>query len=208
MTILDQLSSRTGDRTEASNKAVASQCLAEPDLLAEVAIGLQDEDAKLAGDCAEVMTKVASEQPAMVLAYADDLIGLLDHPATRTRWEAMHSLALIAPWIPGKIGACLPTLQQHIRSDTSVIVRDYAVDCLASYADSGSDQARAVFPLLIDCLTLWDGKQAGHALLGLGNIARHRPELAETIRPLAQRQLSHPRAVVRKAAERLLRSLG
>lgn len=207
MPIYDHLSSRTGDRTEASNRAVAAQCLAEPALLADVAEGLRDKDARLAGDCAEVMTQVASEQPSLVLPYADALLALLDHPATRTRWEAAHALSLIAAWIPDSIGTSLPTLVRHIRTDTSVIVRDYAVDCLSSYADAGQEQARAVYPILVECLSRWEGKQAGHALPGLERVARRLPELADAIRALAQDQLEHPRAVVRKAAKRLLRTL-
>ncbi len=59
MSILNQLSSQAGDRTEAANRRVVAQCLADPTLLAEIAGGLQSKEAALAGDCAEVMTKVA-----------------------------------------------------------------------------------------------------------------------------------------------------
>jgi len=37
MEILNQLSSRTGDKTEDSNKIVAEKCIANPRLLAEIA---------------------------------------------------------------------------------------------------------------------------------------------------------------------------
>ena len=60
MSVLDQLSSQVGDRTEKSNLKVVAQCLIEPALLAEIAEGLANPDAACAGDCAEVMTKVLS----------------------------------------------------------------------------------------------------------------------------------------------------
>jgi hypothetical protein len=70
MTIVEQLSSQTGDRTEASNRAVAWQCLTDAAALEEIAGGLESEDERLAGDCAEVMTKVAETKPALVNPYA------------------------------------------------------------------------------------------------------------------------------------------
>lgn len=45
MSIVNQLSSQIGDRTEASNRHVVAQCLAKPELLAEIAQGLASQDA-------------------------------------------------------------------------------------------------------------------------------------------------------------------
>ncbi|RPI91854.1 MAG: hypothetical protein EHM39_14155, partial [Chloroflexi bacterium] len=73
MSILSQLSSQTGDRTEASNKEVAVICLQMPDFLAEIAASLGSKDAALAGDCAEVMTQVAQERPELVAPFADQI---------------------------------------------------------------------------------------------------------------------------------------
>jgi hypothetical protein len=49
MSILNQLSSPMGDRTEYSNRKVAIQCLQDPDLLTEIAAGLKEHDAALVG---------------------------------------------------------------------------------------------------------------------------------------------------------------
>ena len=75
MSILNQLSSQVGDRTEASNRRVAAQCLLDPALLDEIARGLKSEDGALVADCAEVMTKVAEEHPEIVkrlTAFAEE----------------------------------------------------------------------------------------------------------------------------------------
>jgi len=77
MGILDQLSSAVGDRTEASNKAVASEALDCPEILEEVALGLNSDDRKLVADCAEVFTEVAKVEPALVAPYADRLVPLI-----------------------------------------------------------------------------------------------------------------------------------
>lgn len=63
MSILQQLSSQSGDRTANSNKAAAARCLAEPALLAEIAALLTTREAALLGDCAEVMTMSLQEKP-------------------------------------------------------------------------------------------------------------------------------------------------
>jgi len=88
MSVLAQLSSASGDPTEASNKAVAAEALAYPDLLDEVAAGLALSDRKLLGDCVEVFTEVAKENPVLVAPYAARTIPLLGHKDTRVRWEA------------------------------------------------------------------------------------------------------------------------
>ena len=76
--ILAQLSSAVGDRTNAANHAVAQACLADPHLLADVAEGLLSDNQRLAGDCGEVMTQTASLAPENVAPYADVLLSLLD----------------------------------------------------------------------------------------------------------------------------------
>ncbi|MDE3090519.1 MAG: hypothetical protein KGJ80_14150, partial [Chloroflexota bacterium] len=159
MSILDKLSSQRGDRTEASNKRVALQVLKEPALLAEIKRGLLSPDAKLAGDCAEVMTLVAAKKPDAVA-----LIARLDHKDTRVRWEAMHGLATIAARVPEKIAPLVRKLGEKIALDQSVIVRDYAILALGEYGSTSPAAAQRVWQHLREVLVLWEGKHASKAL--------------------------------------------
>lgn len=134
MTILSQLSSQTGDKTEASNRQVASQCLLQPELLQEFEKGLTSDDTALVGDCAEVFTMVAEQKPELITSFAPSLIQLLDHKTTRARWESMHAISLIASSIPDQLSPVIPQLSSMIQNDKSTIVRDYAIDCLGNYA--------------------------------------------------------------------------
>src|SRR5688500_14052121 len=109
--LLPLLSSQSGDRTEAANRAVAAECQRHPELLQDIAAALTPADAALAGDCAEVMTKVAEADPTLILPYVEKLAPLLDHRTTRVRWEAMHALALAAGLVPRQITRLLPQLQ-------------------------------------------------------------------------------------------------
>ena len=63
MEILNQLSSRKGDKTENSNKIVAEKCIANPRLLAEIAGGFVETQcvASLPSDCIEVFTLVSEK---------------------------------------------------------------------------------------------------------------------------------------------------
>lgn len=205
MSMLNQLSSQVGDRTEYSNRKVVLQCLEDPDLLLEIAAGLSSKNVPLVGDCAEVLTKVAEEHPEWVVPYADDLSVLIGHKNTRVRWEAMHALSLLATYIPKTIAVLLPKLSGMLRSDSSVIVRDHATDAIAHYASTGSSAAEAALPLLKEMLTLWNGKQAGHALHGLVHVARLLPNLE--LRAIGEEYIHSERAVVRKAAKGLLDAL-
>jgi len=207
MSILNQLSSQVGDRTEASNRSVAAQCLLDPALLDEIAKGLKSGDGALVGDCAEVMTKVAEEHPEWVAPYAPLLPELLSHKKTRVRWEAMHALALVAAHTPEIIGPLLPTLDGLIHNDGSTIVRDHAIDAVGNYAQVSPHAAEAAYPILRQALGVWESKHAGHALNGLINVAEIVPRLSVEVRASAEPYREHRKGVVRKAARRLMKSV-
>jgi hypothetical protein len=206
-TVLHQLSSQVGDRSEAANRAVAAQCAKHPELLKEVADALGDANAALVGDCAEVLAKVAEVDPGLVVPYVEKLAPLLRHATTRVRWEAMHALALAAGQVPRLITRLLPQLRELLRTDSSTIVRDYVVEALAGYAGAGKAMAEKAFPLLAEALTLWGGKHAARALHGLARAAEKAPQHAAAIRTLAYGQLGSGRGVARKAAKALLREM-
>jgi hypothetical protein len=205
MDLLSQLSSQCGDRTAEADKAVAAKCLAEPRLLADIAAGLTSPDANLLADCAEVMTEVALEKPQLVAPYAAALVPLLPHKTTRVRWEATHALALIAHLRPDVIAGILPILARAIEDDKSIIVRDYSVDAVGNYAQTGSVKMRQVYPILKRSTQVWAGRHVGHALMGLKHVAANTPELRGEIVALAQKYVEDKRGVVRKTANRLVK---
>jgi hypothetical protein len=207
VSILDQLSSRVHDRTAKPNLKAAAQCLKKPALLNEIAQGLKGQDAALVGDCAEVLTEVAGKEPELVARYATDLAPLVNHATTRVRWEAMHALALVATRVPRVIASLLPRLDEIIRLDGSVIARDYAVDAVGNYAGTSPSAARAAYPLLVDALTVYDGKQAGHGLMGLAKAVAADPGLRDELGPIGERFADSTSGVVRKAARTLTKAM-
>ncbi len=159
--MLSQLSSAVADRTNTANHSVTPACLADPTLLAQIADGLVGDDERLAGDCAEVMTQTAAEAPEHVVPFADALISLLDHPFTRARWVAAHALAAIAGCVPDRLGPKKALLQDIIRTDKSIIVRDDTVGIVASLAGNSPADAAWTYPILLGCLSLWRAAMPG-----------------------------------------------
>lgn len=204
MSILERLSSASGDPSEASNKAVAAEALERPEILGEVAAGLALDDRRLLGDCVEVFTEVAKENPALVAPYAEWLIPLLGHKDTRVRWEATHAVALIAALVPAQIAPLLPDLAAKIERDRSVIVRDCAAIALGEYGRSGPEAAWQVFPLLKDALKAWEGKHAKLVLEGMDKLLAVEPALGPEVQAAAQTCLDHRRANVRRLAQQMV----
>jgi hypothetical protein len=207
MMITRQLASQVRERGQQANGDVAAQCIENPALLRDIAEGLAHNNSNLAGDCAEVFTNMAGQRPDLVAPYADTLAAYLQHKKTRVRWEPMHALALTASLVPATIQAHWLHLSEIIRTDTSLIVRDYAVDAIGNYAAVGIDEAQAAYPLLKAALSLWEGKHAGHASNGLSHVARQVPSLRDELRGLGQEYLGHGRAVIQKAAKSLIKTI-
>ncbi|HQE91596.1 MAG TPA: hypothetical protein PLH19_03730 [Anaerolineae bacterium] len=142
-----------------------------------------------------------------IASYAAALAALVSHKTTRVRWEVAHALALVATLAPAQIESLLPQLAETLRTDASVIVRDYTTDAIANYAATGKAAAEKAYPSLKEALLVWNGKQAGHALKGLANVARKVPAVHDELRSIAEEYASSGRAVVRKAAKELLKTI-
>ena len=206
MSALERLSSARGDSTEASNKAVAAEALAQPEILEEVAAGLEHADRRLLGDCVEIFTEVVKVDPALVAPYAEHLIPLLGHKDTRVRWETTHALALVAALVPDQIQPLLPDLVAKIEGDRSVIVRDCAVIALGEYGRSGPEAARQAFPLLSDALVAWEGKHAKWVLQAMDKLLAAEPALGPEVQASARSCLNHKRANVRRLANKMVQA--
>jgi len=166
-------------------------------------VGLEWDDRKLVGDCAEVFTEVAKENPALVVPYVGRIAPLISHKDTRVRWESTHALALVASLVPEQIAPLLPDLVAKIERDKSVIVRDCAVQALGEYGRSGPEAAREVFPHLLRALDVWNGKHAKLALEAMSRLIEVEPGLEAEVRAAAQECLGHHRANVRRLAQKL-----
>ena len=205
MEILNQLSSRQGDKTENSNKLVAEKCLANPRILAEIAVGLEDKDKKLQSDCIEIFTLVSEAKPEFVVQYAENIIPLLYSKETKTRWEAVHTLSFIAEKIPDIISSVLPALQTLVEKDKSTIVRDYAMDTVANYAKVNVETSENAYKLLKFALELWGEKHAKQVFKGFNYVLDNCPDYKTEINLLVQPYLLANKKIVVTEAKKIVK---
>ena len=207
MEILNQLSSRQGDKTEASNKIVAEKCIANPQILAEIVVGLADKDKKLQSDSIEVFTLVSEKKPELIVQYAGNIVPLLSSKETKTRWEAVHTLSYIAEKIPDIIFSVLPLLQSLIEKDKSTIVRDYAIDTIANYAKISVETSEKSYELLKSALNLWDEKHAKQVFRGFNYVLDNFSDCKAEINLLVQPYLSANKKVVASEAKKIAKRI-
>ncbi|MBO1003939.1 hypothetical protein [Pseudogracilibacillus auburnensis] len=206
MSILNELSSATGTNNQEPNIIAANKCITNPDLLEQIADGFTMKDQKLVGDCIEVFTKVSESQPELLEPYMKYVLPLLDSKVTRIRWEAVHTIALLAEINPHIIYEIEQKLINIIESDKSIIVRDYAITAFANLAKSNQENATFAFPILKHALQVWDGRHRRPALDGLKEVAKQVPEFKEELLGIAESYLEDPKGVVKKSAKALIRA--
>ena len=208
MDIINQLSSKQGDKTEKSNHLAAGQCIEKPGLLNDIVKGLGDNtDKKLQSDCMEVLTMVAEKNADIIVPFADKVIPLLAVKETKTRWEAAHTLSYIAEKIPDIIFTILPELQELIEKDTSTIVRDYTLDTVANYAKTGKEASDRSFKILKAALDLWDEKHAKQVFKGFNAVMDHQPSCRKAVAAMVKPYLDAKKKVVANEAGKILKRI-
>lgn len=205
--VLHFLSSQIGERSEQGNRKAALHVLENPSLLDNIRNGLLQKDADLTGDCAEVCTMVAEQEPELIAPLADILISLLAHKNTRVRWESLHALALITPFTPELIANALPTLEWIFRNDKSIIVRDYAIIAAGNLAQVGPKYAKMAYLLLNLSLTLHATKHAKHGLDGFRKSVNHLQDKKMELEETADIFMQSPRPSIQGAAKSLQKTL-
>lgn len=172
--IIHRLSSRQNDRTENSNKNVAVSCIENPVHLEGIALGFKSEDRKLRSDCIEVFTLVSEKRPDLIARFFTDIVALISDTDNKCRWEALYiPYSYITRHVPDSIMSVLPDLTELIERDNSVIVRDYALDTVASYSNTGSELAIESFPILVTALEMYHERHAKQIFEGFINILNH-----------------------------------
>ncbi|QGQ96322.1 hypothetical protein EHS13_16255 [Paenibacillus psychroresistens] len=207
MDLISQLSSQSGDRTEEANRRVAALCLENPKLLVQILEGLTSEDPAVIGDCAEVFTKVAEFNPRVVVPFAGALALLLNHKATRVRWEAMHAIALTAELNADAILQLLNIFTTILHNDSSTIVRDYVIDCLGNVATVSEHAASQVMPIIIEAVTLYGEKHLARALNAMTKVVITAPTHGVELLMYGNDYSNHAKGSVQKAAKKLVKAI-
>lgn len=207
MSIIFQLSSQRKEKSEQGNRFVSALIQQNPEFLSEIINCLNSENYALLGDCVEVCTMLSEGDPALIAPYSDKIIALVQHKNTRVRWEAMHTIALLAPLIPDLVFSVWEEMEKQFFSEKSVIVRDYIVVCAGNLAKSGMQYAEKIYPFLITALSAYQTHHAKLVLEGLkksiSNLSGYLDEMSEIV----EIYLQHPKPSIRKAALQLQKSI-
>jgi len=207
MSILEQLSSQTGKRSEQPNRKVAELCIGQKALLNEIAKGFKSKDNKLVGDGAEVMTFVAETNPKLVSKYINELFPLIRNRNGRVKWEAMHAISLITPLNTGFIFSILNELDEIIHKEEGVIVRDYAVQTICNYAKTSKKAATIAFPFLKEILNYWGERHASRVIECLADIISLAPGLKTELISIVKDFENNERGIIKKAVNKLNKGL-
>ncbi len=207
MSLLYQLSSMKNERSEQGNRTVASLIYENPEFIREIIQALQSKNIALLGDCLEVCTMVAENDPQLIAPYMDQIIQFNNHKNKRVRWEAIHAIALISPYNPDEIIKHWENLTAKFLHEKSVIVRDYIVVCAGNLAGTKLSNALLVYPFLIDALNAHNTHHAKLALEGLVNGLDYYTAQREEIEEVADLLSLHPKPSIKKAAKQLLKRL-
>ncbi len=205
--IIHRLSSRQNDRTENSNKNVAVSCIENPVHLEGIALGFKSEDRKLRSDCIEVFTLISEKRPDLIAPFFTDIVALIRDNDNKCRWEAVHTLSYITRHVPDSIMSVLPDLTELIERDNSVIVRDYALDTVARYSNTGSEAAIESFPILVTALEMYHERHAKQIFEGFINILNHELKYCTEIKRLVEPYLTCNKKVAANLAKKIIKKI-
>lgn len=152
MSILLQLSSALGHRTDAADIELATRIAESNDAaaVAELVAGLADKRMPIKSDCLKTLYETGYRNPALIAPHVDSFVALLSHKNNRLVWGAMIALDTITALRPKEVHAVLPTILA-VADAGSVITNDHCVGILVGLA--GLDAYRAeVFPILLQRL--------------------------------------------------------
>ncbi len=98
MSYINEISYYQNDRSEESNKRLASRIAKEnlQDAITEISTYLFDKNKTIASDCIAVLYHVGYEKPEMIFDLTDDFHKLLTHKNNRMVWGGMIALSTIS----------------------------------------------------------------------------------------------------------------
>ncbi len=150
MSVLDQLASAKGRRDEVPNQELARTLAAKKDQagIRLLATNLTNPDPAIQADCIKVLYEIGYIDPALISAFADDFLALLNSRNNRMVWGGMIALGTIASRKADYIFAHRAEIQKAVESG-SVITIDNGVLALARAASRDAKFSRDLFPFLL-----------------------------------------------------------
>lgn len=131
MSIIDKLASSLNRRDEVPNQELAKQITETEDKQAvkELVNNLNNKNKAIQNDCIKVLYEIGYKQPALIAAYFEEFVALLNSKNNRLQWGGMIALSTITKENPEAIYANLSKIIDAADKG-SVITKDGAVGIL------------------------------------------------------------------------------
>jgi hypothetical protein len=154
MSVLDKIAFFQNRRDEVPNQELARELAQSKDTqgVQEIADNLKNKNPNVQADCLKVLYELGYLQPDLVAVYAKDFLGLLKSKNNRLVWGAMIALSTIADLNPQEISTSVEDIE-HTMENGSVITVDNGIKILSSLSAQPSEQAKTIFPYLLNHLT-------------------------------------------------------
>jgi hypothetical protein len=154
MSVLDKIAFFQNRRDEVPNQELARELAQSKDTqgVQEIADNLKNKNPNVQADCLKVLYELGYLQPDLVAVYAKDFLGLLKSKNNRLVWGAMIALSTIADLNPQEISSSVEDIE-HTMENGSVITVDNGIKILSSLSAQPSEQAKTIFPYLLNHLT-------------------------------------------------------
>jgi hypothetical protein len=136
MSVLNQLASALGIRSEVPNQQLAAKIVAADDKAAvkELVENLQNKKKDIQSNCIKVLYEIGEKKSKLISEFAQEFIKQLDSKNPRMVWGAMSALSAIAAEVPKELFDALPKIMHMADHSGSVIARDHAMYIMGKLA--------------------------------------------------------------------------
>jgi hypothetical protein len=152
MSVINKLASAFGRRDEVPNVELGKQIAIKNDKAAvkELVANLSNKKKDISNDCIKVLYEAGYLNPALLVPYTKEFLGLLDSKNNRMQWGTMTALGCIAAKDPKALYKALPKILDAANKG-SVITKDHCYKIMCALCAEKA-LAPKVFPLMMEFL--------------------------------------------------------
>jgi hypothetical protein len=150
MSIIDQLASVRGLRSDAPNKELAKIIARGKDkgAVKELVETLRHNDKEIQSDCIKVLYEIGYLDPDLIADYILDFMELLHHKNNRLIWGGMIAISTIADRKAKVVADCFDEIVAIMKAG-SVITADAGIKALANAAAQDYKYSKKISPFLL-----------------------------------------------------------
>ncbi len=210
MDLLGTLAGTWGDGTRPKDLYASTVAKAPARWVPTLVQGLGSSDKRVQNGCAELLSLLSADAPALVYAHAERLRDRLAAQEPVVRWEAACTLGNLAHVDDrGVVVACIPALAAQLAHE-SIVLQGHSVRALGKIAAAHPGEAPGILEALVHAEKHFAGSRVGYLVEAMEVFAATTAlqALHAPVERFVRRHLASPAASVAKKAARVMRLLG